>query len=60
MVKDMHNKNYPMLFDRIVNDLEYYSSEKLQKKRVEMAIGNSYENQIKYIESKISEIGLYR
>jgi glycosyltransferase involved in cell wall biosynthesis len=60
MVKDMHNDNYPQLFDRIVSDLARYSSEPLRKGRIEMALANAYENQIKYIESKIAEKGLYR
>jgi glycosyltransferase involved in cell wall biosynthesis len=60
MVKDIHNENYPLLFDRIVGDLDHYSSEDLGKKRIEMALANSYENHIKFIETKIAENGYYQ
>ena len=55
MTQEWHNESYPALFSRIVNDLGHYASPQLRKKRMEMALANSYENHIRFIEARIAE-----
>jgi hypothetical protein len=55
MVRDWHNENYPALFSRITGDLDRYAAPELRKKRMEMALANSYENHIRFIEARIAE-----
>ncbi|MCD4795122.1 MAG: hypothetical protein K8R54_17960 [Bacteroidales bacterium] len=55
MVDDMHNENLPELFKKVINNLDYYNNPELQRKRIEFALNNTYEKQIKRIEKYISK-----
>jgi hypothetical protein len=49
----------PFLFKKVLNNLKYYNSEFLQKQRIEIALENTYENQLKRIDKKLSELTYY-
>ncbi len=53
---DDDDKQIPKLFKETVNNIEYYNSVELQKKRIEFALDNTYEKQIERIEKIISEV----
>jgi len=55
MVDEMHNKKLPELFKKVISHLDYYNSSELQKKRIEFALDNTYEKQIRRIEKIISD-----
>jgi len=55
MVDEMHNDKLPALFKKVINNLDYYNSPELQKKRIEFALDNTYAKQIERIEKIISE-----
>lgn len=55
MVKEMHNEKLPALFKKVINNLDYYNSPELQKKRIDFALNNTYAKQIQRIEKIISE-----
>lgn len=55
MVDEVHNGNLPALFKKVINNLEYYNSPELQKRRIEFALDNTYEKQIQRIEKTISK-----
>ena len=55
MVDEMHNDKLPALFKKVINNLDYYNSPELQKKRIEFALNNTYAKQIERIEKIISE-----
>ena len=55
MVDEMHNKNLPALFKKVINNLDHYNSPEKQRKRIEFALDNTYEKQIQRIEKIISE-----
>ncbi|SMD36468.1 hypothetical protein SAMN04488029_2910 [Reichenbachiella faecimaris] len=46
---------WPIKLQETINNLAYWSSNKMQKKRIEYAVSNSYENQIKRIEDLINQ-----
>ena len=58
MVDEMHNDYLPILFKKVINNLDYYNSPELQKKRIEFALDNTYEKQIERIEKIIDNNGL--
>jgi hypothetical protein len=55
MVDELHNENYPALFQKVISNLEYYNNPELQRKRIEYALDNTYEKQIERIEKIINE-----
>lgn len=56
MVDEMHNEHLPALFKKVIHNLEYYNSPELQQKRIEYALDNTYEKQIKRIEERINQL----
>ena len=46
-----NNQGLIDIFEKVINNLEYYNSIELQKKRINFASANTYNNQIKKIES---------
>lgn len=56
MVDEMHNKKLPTLFKNVISNLDHYNSPELQKKRIEFALDNTYEKQIKRIEAFINKV----
>jgi len=55
MPKDDDDLQIIDLFYKVINNLEFYNSPELQKKRIEFALDNTYEKQIRRIEKIISE-----
>jgi len=55
MPKDDDDSKIPILFKQVINDLEYYNSPELQKKRIEFTLDNTYEKQIQRIENQINK-----
>lgn len=55
MVDEIHNERLPALFKKVINNLEYYNKPELQQNRINFALDNTYEKQIKRIEKIISD-----
>lgn len=49
MLKDTNTNNLVQLFDEVVNNVEFYNSEKLQYERINFALSNSYSENINKI-----------
>ncbi len=56
MPKEDNDLKLPALFKEVINNLDYYNSPELQKKRIEFALNNTYEKQIERIEKIINSI----
>ena len=55
MVDERHNENLAALFKKVINNLDYYNSPELQRKRIDFALNNTCEKQIERIEKYISK-----
>ncbi|WPP52614.1 glycosyltransferase [Catalinimonas niigatensis] len=50
------NEDYPDLFEEVISKIDHYNNELLQKERIEFAYENTYEKQLKRIESHIKDV----
>lgn len=53
MLKDTDTNKLIKLFDEVINNVEYYNSEELQRKRLNFALASTYEQNIIKIESTL-------
>lgn len=56
MMNDNNNELMPELFRKVVDNIELYNSEELRKKRIELALDNTYSKQIDRIENIINQL----
>jgi glycosyltransferase involved in cell wall biosynthesis len=56
MSSDTDDDQLPVLFGNVIKHLDHYNSGSLQKKRIELALENSYENQINKIETLLKSL----
>lgn len=56
MSETSDNSDIPFLFEKVIGNIEFWNAEITQKKRIEYAVKNSYENQIERIEEIISPL----
>jgi len=53
---DEDDGEFPSLFNKVVQDLAYYNSPALQKKRIEISLENSYNDHINKIENLLDKL----
>lgn len=56
MMNDKNNELLPELFNKVINNIKYYNSAELRKKRIEFALDNTYVKQIERIEQIIQKL----
>jgi glycosyltransferase involved in cell wall biosynthesis len=56
MSKETDDGEFPLLFNKIINDLQNYNNVTLQKKRIQLVLENSYINHINKIENLLKNL----
>lgn len=59
MLKDTDTNKLIKLFDDVINNVEYYNAEELQRKRLNFALASTYEQNIIKIESTLKSKNIY-
>jgi hypothetical protein len=58
MPSNNDNFEIPSIFNKVLHNLNYYNNESFRKRRIEIALKNTYENQLIRIDKKLSELKL--